>query len=110
MNAKEAYEYASRSKASFYYAENVLKEPFPEWFGKLIAKSAGYSCQYARNVLEAPFPLGEVAIARSAYYSYHYAIDVLDAHFPLGEAAIAKDAKYSKDYRRLFPNPAFFKY
>ena len=66
---------------AFYYAQDVLKRPFPAGEA-VIARDAYYAFYYAKNVLKGPFPLGEPAIAKDSWYASYYAKNVLKAPFP----------------------------
>ena len=82
---------------AFYYAQDVLKRPFPAGEA-VIASDAYYAYYYARDVLKGPFSLGEATIAKSAKYAFYYAQDVLKRPFPAGEAAITESAPYAYLY------------
>ena len=82
---------------AFYYAQDVLKRPFPAGEA-VIASDAYYAYYYARDVLKGPFSLGEATIATDAKYSYRYARSVLKGPFPAGEEAISKDPDYAFYY------------
>ena len=67
-----------------------------------IAKSAKFACYYAQGVLKGPFPLGESAIAKNADYACNYAHFVLKHRFPEGEPAITKDKHWAEQYNKEF--------
>jgi hypothetical protein len=85
---------------SYYYARDVLKDPFKAGEAA-IAKNAEYSYFYARDILKGPFKAGEAAIAASPVRSYMYAVYILKGPFKLGEEAISK-SEYKEQYEKLF--------
>ncbi|MCM8774684.1 MAG: hypothetical protein NC820_08175 [Candidatus Omnitrophica bacterium] len=91
---------AQNTANSFYYAQRILKGPFPKG-ENAIAKNSIYSYEYALEILKGPFPKGEDIIAENSDYSYLYARDILKGPFPKGEDAITKNDKicylYAKD-------------
>jgi hypothetical protein len=90
---------AKDSDAAYWYARYVLQGPFP--LGEpAIAKGSDAAYWYARYVLQGPFPLGEPEIARTAGRAYSYARNVLDGPFTLGEPAISKEPYYAYHYAK----------
>ena len=98
LKRREKY-IAKSPKYSYYYAETVLKGPFP--LGEeAIAKDVDHAYLYAKYILKGPFPKGEEAIAKDAYSSLYYAVDILKGPFPAGEASISKDVKFAYYYAK----------
>jgi hypothetical protein len=90
---------ARDSDYASWYAENVLKGPFP--LGEpAIAKNESNSYRYAVRVLKKPFPLGEKSIKKSPYFSFFYAGNVIKGSWPKGEPAIRKNQRYSRLYQK----------
>jgi hypothetical protein len=64
---------AAHEKIPFVFWEKYKDNPAElKKRENIIAKNAEYSCFYAENVLKAPFPKGEAAIAKDRYYADEY--------------------------------------
>jgi lambda repressor-like predicted transcriptional regulator len=83
--------------ASFDYAYNVLKGPFPKG-EEVIAQNPHSALNYSLYVLKGPFPKGENAIAKEVLQALSYAREILKDRFKKGEETIIKDKYYLNEY------------
>ena len=92
------FEKVTANNPDFFWEKYINKPEELKKREKHIAKSPKHAYYYAQSILKGPFPLGEEAIAKDVVSAYYYAEHVLNGPFPAGEATIAKHVGYAYEY------------